>query len=94
MYCLTAESPVRRQIRMLAGDAGRPVISSGTLKAVAIPLPTPAEQALILSAGRQLEHRLVAEKEALEGARALKSALMSVLLTGEVRVKPDEGAPA
>jgi len=36
----------------------------------------------------------VAEKEALEGARALKSALMSVLLTGEVRVKPDEGAPA
>ena len=47
-----------------------------------------------VSAGRQLEHRLVAEKEALEGARALKSALMSVLLTGEVRVKPDEGAPA
>jgi len=32
---------------MLAGDAGRPVISSGTLKAVAIPLPTPAEQALL-----------------------------------------------
>ena len=40
-------------------------------------------QSNILSAGRQLEHRLVAEKEALEGARALKSALMSVLLTGE-----------
>ena len=42
-----SRSPVRRQIRMLAGDAGRPVISSGTLKAVAIPLPTPAEQALL-----------------------------------------------
>ena len=92
MYSLTADSPVRRQIEMIAGSAGRPVISSGTLKSLRLPLPPIEEQRGILAAGRECERRLEAEAQTLDTVRSLKSALMSVLLTGEVRVTPAEAA--
>ena len=46
----------------------------------------------IVDALGSLTDRENAEGSALGGLRDLKAALMSVLLTGEVRVKPDEEA--
>lgn len=69
-------------------------INSTQLKALPVPLPRLPEQSAIVEALGSVEGRLRAEDAVVHGMRAAKSALMSVLLTGEVRVKPDEGAPA
>lgn len=90
MYLITMGEVVRRQVEMVAGNAGRPVITSTTLKNLRLPLPSIEEQHAIAAAGRELEARVGAEVRALEALRTVKVALMSVLLTGEVRVTPDK----
>lgn len=65
-------------------------INSTQLKALPVPLPDPREQAAIVDALQTLEARLAVERAVAQSATAAKAALMSVLLTGEVRVKPDE----
>jgi type I restriction enzyme S subunit len=92
MYLITLSSTVARQVQAVAGNAGRPVITSTTLKAIRLPLPSPPEQRAIANAGRELEARLSLNEEYLHGLHDMKAALMSVLLTGEVRVVPDEVA--
>lgn len=59
-----------------------------------VPVPSLTEQAKLTSLTKTIEGRCSAELTYLAELRTVKSALMSVLLTGEVRVKPDEGAPA
>jgi len=59
------------------------------LRATPCPIPPLAEQVEIADALRSIGNRIAAEKMGLDVLREVKAALMSVLLTGEVRVKPD-----
>ena len=94
MYLITIGASVLRQVEMVAGNAGRPVISSTTLKELRLPVPELPEQHAIAAAGQELEQRLTAERQYLIQLQDTKFALMSVLLTGEVRVRVDEDAAA
>jgi type I restriction enzyme S subunit len=67
-------------------------ISQEKLRALMVPQPSRAEQAQIADSFDILAERFRAETASLDALRIVKSALMSVLLTGEVRVKPDEEA--
>lgn len=94
MYLITTAPSVLRQVEMVAGNAGRPVISSSTLRELRLPVPALPEQQAISAAGQELEHRLGVERQFLSQLQGTKSALMSVLLTGEVRVRVDEEVAA
>jgi type I restriction enzyme S subunit len=60
------------------------------MKEMPVPVPDRKEQQAIVAALSAIDGRLTQETGAIEGLRQLKSALMSVLLTGEVRVCVDE----
>ena len=92
MYAITLAKGVRRQIESVAGNAGRPVVSSSILRLLRIPVPQLSEQREIANIGRRLEGRIRVEVANLSVLRQLKSALMSVLLTGELRVTPNTEA--
>lgn len=57
-----------------------------------IPLPTLSEQKEVVEVLAAISGRRMIECEALGALRALKAALMSVLLTGEVRVTDNSKA--
>ena len=59
------------------------------LRKVKIPLPPVAEQKVLSAAFTAPSERLMAERTKKKCLAKLKSALMSVLLTGELRVTPD-----
>jgi hypothetical protein len=65
---------------------------------VHMPLPMHAlavrEQTELADVLAAIDTRLGREQDVLVALRTLKSALMSVLLTGEVRVQPDSVAPS
>ena len=67
-------------------------VSQSALRVLKLPLPSPDEQAQISATIGSVDLRTESEVEALATLRDFKAALMSVLLTGEVRVKPDEEA--
>lgn len=69
-------------------------ISQAKLRTVVIPLPSVAEQNSLVGTYASMNARTSAERRCVAELRALKSALMSVLLTGEVRVKVDPEATA
>lgn len=73
-------------------DNARPNVSLTSLRAFPMPVPPLNEQDQIVDAGRALTSRLERELEAIVQLRIAKFALMSVLLTGEVRVTPDSEA--
>lgn len=76
------------------GGAGRnKTLNQGAFLRLELPLPPLAEQETIAGAIVAIEERLVAEQEKQMGNLALKSALMSALLTGELRVTSDEAIP-
>lgn len=62
------------------------------LRATPCPLPPLAEQREIAASLRAIGSQVVAAREHVVSLRQVKSALMSVLLTGEVRVPTEEGA--
>lgn len=62
------------------------------LKTAPIALPSLAEQHEIAGSLAIVDKRIVAEQRVLCSCAATKSALMSVLLTGELRVTPDESS--
>ena len=68
---------------------GIPHINLGILRAFRVPVPSLAEQRAIVSVLAALEEHTVVEVELREHLRLTKSALLSVLLTGELRVTPD-----
>jgi len=57
-----------------------------------VPKPPPQEQRAIVEILRALDARTEAEMAWCRHVREAKAAIMSVLLTGEVRVRPDEEA--
>jgi type I restriction enzyme S subunit len=67
-------------------------INSTQLKAFPVPVVPMEEQAAIVDALRLVEGRIAVERRYAQDLESCKSALMSVLLTGEVRVTPDEEA--
>jgi type I restriction enzyme S subunit len=69
-------------------------LRKGELTSWPVALPTLAEQDRIVDVLQEIEQRLSVEEEFLACQRSTKSALMSVLLTGEVRVRLDEEAAA
>ncbi len=69
-------------------------INSSQLRAFPIPLPPVEEQDAILSRTRAVEGCLAVERAAHEQLVRVKQSLMSVLLTGEVRVNVEEQAVA
>lgn len=73
----------------LSDNSGIPQINNKHLYPHSFAVPPLREQAMIREALSAVDERLEAELSGLEGVMALKSALMSVLLTGEVRVQPD-----
>jgi len=73
---------------------GIPHINLGILRGFLVPIPPREEQRQIAESLDASECRGVAEGNKLKALSELKSALMSVLLTGEVRVRVDEDAAA
>ena len=64
-------------------------ISRRNLLATVVPVPSVEEQATIVSVLDSIQHRVDAEQGRADQLAVIKSALMSVLLTGELRVTPD-----
>jgi len=64
-------------------------ITLGRLRQVPIPVPSIEEQSEIAGALDTIDQRIAIEAASSASLFELKSALLSVLLTGEVRVKPD-----
>jgi type I restriction enzyme S subunit len=67
-------------------------INRGKMLALKIPVPSPREQRDVIDVLEAVDTRIAAERQTLDERRNVKAALMSVLLTGDVRVKPDEVA--
>jgi type I restriction enzyme, S subunit len=72
---------------------GVPHINLGILKSLTLPTPPLNEQQEIVTALDAVGDRVSATLAHVATLHTLKSALASVLLTGEVRVTPDEAAP-
>ena len=86
MYAITLARVVIRQVVSVSGNAGRPVVSSSILRSLRIPVPPMREQHEIARVGLGMERRIRKETESLALLEQVKSALMTVLLTGELRV--------
>lgn len=78
--------------RLMAGSTHQ-TIYMPVFRDLQILLPPLDEQVEIADRIAAVDTRIVSERVQLPALSTLKSALMSVLLTGEVRVKPDEAAP-
>ena len=65
-------------------------VNQQDVRALAVPVPPKTEQGAISQLFETIDERLRAESASLAGLVAGKQSLMSVLLTGEVRVKPDD----
>jgi type I restriction enzyme S subunit len=79
---------VRNQLRRTVNSGGRDVANSAVLLGLNFPWPSPAEQDEILAKIGALNDRLIAEENELKKMSDVKTALMSDLLTGRVRVTP------
>jgi len=84
---------VREQIESHAKtSSGLNTINSTVVAGLTVAVPSPEEQVAICDIRGGIQARLMAESVSMIALRAVKSALMSVLLTGEVRVQLDEDA--
>ena len=84
---------VQSQMRGRTATTATPSLTMEQIRALKLAFPTDAEeQDLLARALQSISERWFVEKDRLLALRAAKEALMSVLLTGEVRVKRDEEA--
>lgn len=91
-YRLSAPD-LQEQLRSIATKGvSQSNINPTKMRALLIAVPRTAEQSEIVAALGSVDDRSAAERARAQQLRSLKTALMSVLLTGEVRVKPDEEA--
>ena len=67
-------------------------MNAAVFREVLIRLPSVDEQEEIALTAARIDSRLAGEAQLLAGLQNVKSALMSVLLTGELRVTPDSDA--
>ena len=73
----------------LSTRTGIPKINRGQLGGYLLAIPSPGEQLQIARIIEDLDRRFRAESSVKEQLASTKSAMMSVLLTGELRVTPD-----
>lgn len=78
-----------QQVRRLNDAGAKSGLSLPSIRRLTVPLPPPDEQAALVEPVESAEDRIEAERGTLTALKRVKAALMSVLLTGEVRVKPD-----
>lgn len=78
--------------RVAVGNAQK-TVTLGKLREYPVPVPPMDEQLGITAALESLDERRLLETIALDELGSLKSALSSALLTGELRVTPDEDSP-
>jgi type I restriction enzyme, S subunit len=75
--------------RVATGSTTNKTIGLPYFRSMRVPLPPLREQQTIAGTLRSLDFRIFEEEAHLACVRAVRTALISVLLTGEVRVKPD-----
>lgn len=83
---------VHRDIRPYINSGTRTKLNQADLRRIPMPVPPIEEQEVIATRLAGIDSWLAAESAVVEALRASKAALMSVLLTGEVRVTPDKEA--
>lgn len=87
------ESQESRVVAMTAASShGTRRVSTDALKRLPLPLPTRDEQARIAAAVRSVDTSLDCHLAEVRHLKSLKNELASALLTGAVRVNPDEDA--
>lgn len=82
------------ELRSLGHEGTQKNLNAALVREVFVPCPSIAEQAAIGDILDSMESRSESETAQLQALVALKSALMSVLFTGEVRVRVDEEVAA
>ena len=91
-YLLNTET-VQRKLRATATLGVSQVnINRKSLLGTAVPVPPVEEQGEIVSILNSVSSKLEVEQKWVGHLKGVKSSLMSVLLTGELRVTPDTGA--
>jgi type I restriction enzyme S subunit len=91
MTCFNSDL-VQMQVGREKGRGNRDGINTANILGFRMPLPPIQEQRAMTKAFTLVDGYRAANQMQLEQLRKLKAALMSVLLTGEVRVTPDEDA--
>jgi len=81
---------VRARVEAASTLAAQASINNKTLRAIRVARPSVEEQIEVVCQLESMGRRLRTEREVLEGLCNLKSALMSVLLTGELRTTPEK----
>ena len=76
----------------LSDNSAIPQLNNKHLYPLLFPVPPIDEQARIAESILAVDNRIASEEDKMIGLSKLKRALMSVLLTGEVRVTPDTEA--
>ncbi|WP_437337907.1 restriction endonuclease subunit S [Sorangium sp. So ce394] len=92
-HCFNGERG-RQQLESCAKtSSGLHTINSRVVSELRIGLPNLQEQEAICGAISAIDERIEAERVQASSGRSAKSALLSSLLTGEIRVTPDEASP-
>lgn len=90
---LLMDSPmVSEQVELLAFGSAQPQLTIGIIKSLDVPKPSFDEQKAIASAVTAMSTKLRLVNKKLNLLLSTKKALMQDLLTGKVRVKPNESA--
>jgi type I restriction enzyme S subunit len=92
VWALLHSEFVQGHLRVQQKGTDLPHISKGEVEGCVVPRPLRDEQARIGAILSELDSRMLAERACRTALAEAKAALMSVLLTGEVRMKPDEEA--
>ena len=82
------------QVRRLNDGGAKAGLNLPNIRRLLVPLPPLEEQRMLTAPLASFEDRVEVERANLRALKDVKSALMSVLLTGEVRVRVDEEAAA
>lgn len=81
------------QVRRLNDGGAKAGLNLASIRQLLVPFPPLEEQRLLVTPIEETENRIAEEQAALQQLRVVKSALSSALLTGEIRVQPDEATP-
>ncbi|WP_437587337.1 restriction endonuclease subunit S [Sorangium sp. So ce1000] len=93
LWCLLHSAYVQGHLRTLQKGTDLPHISKAEIESCLVPVPGILEQEQIGKLLAELGHLATANEATLTQVRSLKFALQSALLSGEIRVTPDEAAP-
>jgi type I restriction enzyme S subunit len=85
---------LQEQMNMVKRQAAQANLFQGPIRQLQVVLPTLVEQAAIGTHLSQIDARIDAESKYCACLREVKAAVMSALLTGELRVNLDEGSVA